>query len=254
MCRPERTLACEQLIQQAAEGPDVGAAIYIFSTRLFRTHIWRRTDDVSHDGLQLSHGDQLGKILVFFHAANSFCQSEIEDLHSAFGRDLDVRWLEVTVNDPLAVRCLQRLGNLARIIERLLNWQRTDSLDPLRQGFAFHQLKHEAVHVVGFFEAVDRRNVGTVECCERACFPPEAGQPLRIASKFRGQGLDGYVATELAVVCAIHFAHTTGSQWRQDSVWTELAADYGPAGRESVRVGQSRCFQEAASLLLSRQH
>ena len=46
-------------------------------------------------------------------------EAEVEHLHLAFGRDLDVGGLEIAVDDALVVRRFERLGNLPRDAERL---------------------------------------------------------------------------------------------------------------------------------------
>ena len=45
-------------------------------------------------------------------------EPEIEDLQTALGCDADVRGLQVAMHDPLVVRGLEAVGNLASIVER----------------------------------------------------------------------------------------------------------------------------------------
>ena len=52
-------------------------------------------------------------------------QAEVEHLHRAGGGELDVRRLEIAVDDPLLVRGLERLGDLSREFERLVERQRS---------------------------------------------------------------------------------------------------------------------------------
>jgi hypothetical protein len=41
-------------------------------------------------------------------------QAEVENLHDAVGRDLDVRRLQIAMDDPLLVRVLEGLADLTR--------------------------------------------------------------------------------------------------------------------------------------------
>ena len=53
---------------------------------------------------------------------SDFREAEVEHLHHAFWRDLDVGGLQIPVNDPFFVRRVQRVRNLAgngqRLVER----------------------------------------------------------------------------------------------------------------------------------------
>ena len=63
----------------------------------------------------------------------------------------------------------------------------------------------------------------------------ESRQPLRVARELRGQGLDGDIATQLAVVCPIDFPHATGAERRHDSIRSELLAWDDICGRRGDR-------------------
>ena len=64
---------------------------------------------------------QLGNTLPVFNRQDCFRQPEVQDLHPAFGRDLDIGGLDVTVNDALGVSGLQGFNDLGRIIECLVD-------------------------------------------------------------------------------------------------------------------------------------
>ena len=71
-------------------------------------------------------------------------EAEVEELDSPVGRDLDVRGLEVAVDDPLLVRRFQGLGDLPRERERFFEWKRAGS-DLLVEALAFDELHDEKV-------------------------------------------------------------------------------------------------------------
>jgi hypothetical protein len=68
--------------------------------------------------------------------------------------DVDIGWFQISVNDSLVVRGLQRIGDLMHVIERLLERNRP------AQSVAIHQLQHKALHIAGFFQTVDGGYIG----------------------------------------------------------------------------------------------
>ena len=45
-------------------------------------------------------------------------QTEVEDLDDAVRSDLDVARLQITMNDSSLMRCIQRFGELTRVLQR----------------------------------------------------------------------------------------------------------------------------------------
>ena len=60
-------------------------------------------------------------------------QAEVQHLHRAVGPHLDVRGLQIAMDDPLLVRGFQRLGDLPRDRQRFVERDRA-ARDPLRQS------------------------------------------------------------------------------------------------------------------------
>ena len=63
------------------------------------------------------------------------------------------------MDDALFMRRFQRLGNLLRDRQRLVDWHRT-ARDALRQIVALDELHHERAQAVALFETVDRGDRG----------------------------------------------------------------------------------------------
>src|SRR5688572_1610059 len=114
----EGTPASHHFIKHAAEGPDIGALVDSFSTRLLRTHVRCGTDDCA-----------LARALVGASpvTADGLRETEVKDLDHAVSRYLDVCRLQVAMDDPVLVCRFQRLGDLPRNRQRLGNWHRTSS-------------------------------------------------------------------------------------------------------------------------------
>ena len=82
-------------------------------------------------------------------------------------------------NHPGLVRGLQRLGDLLRYRQRLIQRDR-----PLRDAVSkrgsLDQLQHQRPRTLGFLDAVDLRDVGVVEAGEDLRLPREPGEAVGI--------------------------------------------------------------------------
>ena len=69
-------------------------------------------------------------------------KSEIQHLHRAVRRDLDVRGLEVAVNDALLVRRFERLRDLLARCDRLVR-RNGAARNPIGDGLALDELEDQ---------------------------------------------------------------------------------------------------------------
>ena len=83
-------------------------------------------------------------------AADGLREAEVQDLDDAVRRDLDVRGLQVAVDDPFVVRGLERLGDLPRDRQRLAQRQSctvrgrcVDVGDRSRERLALDELENQ---------------------------------------------------------------------------------------------------------------
>ena len=69
-------------------------------------------------------------------------EAEVEDLHHAVRRDLDIGRFEIAVHDALLVRGVEGIGDLPSNRQRVgdRHWS---ARDPLREGDSLHQLQYE---------------------------------------------------------------------------------------------------------------
>ncbi len=172
--------------------------------------------DDGNDGRRAVDGDRLR-------------QPEVEHLHGPVVSNLDVRRLEVAVDDALRVRGFERLGNLPRDRQRLVERDRT-ARDAIGERRSFDHLEHERRQMIGRLEAVDGRDVGMIERRQEIGFAREARQALGIAGEERRQNLERDVARQLAVAGAVDFAHPAGADQGDDLVGAEAGA-----GRQTHR-------------------
>ena len=129
----ERMLPSEHFVEHTAERPNVRAPINGLSFRLLRsscTPRFRESPDAHRhrgrsDGWRIAPRSDL-----MLRRAISFGQPEVEDLDCAVGAHLDVRGLEIPMDDSLLVCGFEGLRDLSRNRQRLVEWKRTLG-DPL---------------------------------------------------------------------------------------------------------------------------
>ena len=83
-------------------------------------------------------------------------QPEVQHLHRAVGPHLDVRGLQIAMDDPLLVRRFEGFGDLARDGQRLVK-RNGSARDPLREILTLDELHDEGAHAARFLETVDVR-------------------------------------------------------------------------------------------------
>ena len=198
--------ARHHLVQHAAERKDVAPLIGREALCLLRRHVGRGPED---DTRLRGHHAQRRRVGQFRRCGRGFHrlgQPEVEHLHGAVRPHFDVRGLEIAMNDALLVRRFERLGDLPGDLQPLVDrdWP---SRNPLRQVLAFDEFHHQRTGTVGFFETVDVRNVGMIQCREGLRFAREPCQAFRIVRERVRQDFDCDVAIQPGVARAKHFAH-----------------------------------------------
>ena len=86
------------------------------------------------------------------------------------------------MNDPLLVRRFERVGDLLRHRQRLIEWNGA-LRDAVGQRRTLDELHHQRRRVGGVFQAVDRGDVRMVERGEDFRLALEARQPIRIGGQ-----------------------------------------------------------------------
>ena len=121
------------------------------------------------------------------------------------------------------MRSLERLGNLPREAQRVIDGQRT-SLELLLERFALDELHRKIEGPVVLVEAMDRCDVRMVERGQEPGFTLEAREPALVTGERRGERLDGGLAAELRVGGTIDLTHTADTEWAGDPKATQLCA------------------------------
>ena len=162
----------------------------------------------------------------------AFARPKSRTLTVPSGLHLDVRGLQIAMNDPLLVRGFERLGDLLGDWQRLVERNRA-ARNALRQILALDEFHDERRDVGGLLETVDRRDVRMVEGREHFGFALKAREAIRIAGDRRGQHFDRHRPLQIAVGRAIDLAHAAGADGGDDLIGTEArAGDQGQGWRD----------------------
>ena len=127
------------------------------------------------------------------------------------------------MNDPVFVRRFERLGDLFRDGQRLVDRDRP-ARNALRQVLALDEFHHQRTDTVGFFETVDLRDVGMIQRGEGLGFAREPCEPFGVARERVRQDFDRDVAIQLRIARPIHLAHTPGPKGGKDFVRAKACA------------------------------
>ena len=162
-----------------------------------------------------------------------FRETEVQHLHRAVGADLDVRGLQIAMDDALLVRGFERVGDLLRDRQRVGERDRA-ARDERGQILALDQLHHERGEVGCLLESVDRGDVRMIERGEHFGFALKAREAIGVAGDRRRQHLDRDRPFQIAVGRAIDLAHAAGADGGDDFVGAEARA--GGEGQGGVII------------------
>ena len=122
---------------------------------------------------------------------------------------------------PLAVRGVERRGDLRRILERLGHRQRP-SRDQRIEPRAVHQLHRDERRPVVLVDVVDGDDVRVVEGRGGARFLDEPAVAIGIGRRFGRQHLDRDRAPEPGVVGGVNNAHAAAADLGVDAIVGDL--------------------------------
>ena len=157
----EEPAAGQHLEQQDAEGPDVRALVHGAAARLLGRHVGGRAEDQPRGGAGVRERRRLREVgrrgRPGVRARPRLRQAEVEHLHRAVRRQLDVRRLQVAVHDAFLVRLLESLRHLLRDPARLVERDRA-ALESRGEVLPLHQLHHQHVGLRAVRERRARRS------------------------------------------------------------------------------------------------
>ena len=161
------------LIKHAAEAEQVGPGVHFISTRLLRGHVSDRADGSAGASEQwtIERGScSNGGFVVLM---SKLSQAEIEYLGAPAVGYENICRLDIAMNDALAMRGIESVGNLNRNIEMLFVSECFPQ-KPRGKWFAFEKLHRDERLAVVFGDFVDGADVLVIDGGCSAGFHSEA--------------------------------------------------------------------------------
>ena len=178
----ERALACQHLVQHAAECPHVTPLVGAESLRLLGRHVRCGAQDESSPCQHGRRRDGRGVRDVQGRGAGALgClrQAKVQNLDVAVFGHRDVRRFQIAVDDPLLVCCLERLADLFGHPQRFLDGNRSVP-DALVQALAVHKLENQELSAIRCVEPIDRADMRMIQRGKNLCFTAETRQAFRV--------------------------------------------------------------------------
>jgi hypothetical protein len=147
--------------------------------------------------------------------------------------DEDVRRLDVAVDEPVLVRCVERRGDLACDGDSPRRRECTLAPQQRSQVGAVDVAHREEEHALGFARRVDRDDVRVLQARGQPRFPLQARAKVRVVHETGRQHLERHVAAEAIIVGAVHLAHAAAADQRLDAIAGQLAADLQGLSRDA---------------------
>jgi hypothetical protein len=141
----------------------------------------------------------------------------------AIGSRLDVRGLQIAMNNPLLVGSFEGFGNLFGDRESLV-YRNRSLYDAVGERWPLHQLHHERLDAVGLLQAVDVGDVRMIERGEDLRLTPESRESIRVRRERIRQHLQSIVPLERRVVGPPDLAHAAFTNEGGDFIRTDACA------------------------------
>ena len=139
------------------------------------------------------------------------------------GSQLDIRRLQIAMDDALFMRGFERLCDLERNRKDFVDRHRTAG-DPFAESRTVDEFEDQSLNAISFLEAVDASDVRVIEQREDLRFALEAGEALGVEHKGLWQNLQGDVAIQHRVARPIHVSHPAGTDGVLNLVIAEAGA------------------------------
>ncbi len=182
----------QELVEHRAEREDVGAGVDSQPLDLFRRHVVRGAHHLAGLG----------------HVRRSLVnQTEVENLHLSVLADMDVRWLQVAMDDSPGVREAEAVRDLLHDAEDLIHGDGRAALDELLQVLALEQLHHHVEVPLLFDEVIDGDDIGVVEPGGVSRLALEALHEIGVGAESLGDDLDRDVTVQDGIVAFVDLTH-----------------------------------------------
>src|SRR5277367_6061615 len=194
-------------------------------------------------------GERHGRLRV--GARDLLRQAEVENLGVAGVCHENVGGLDVSMDDPLGVRDVERAGDLPTEVEQRVRGERL-SADALAKRLPFEQLHGDEALALMFADFVDGANVRMVQRRGGARLTQKTLERLRVGGNFGREKLQRDVAAQSGVLGAIHHTHAASAKLLAEAIVRNGLARHGKISPpRSVRYANA--FHERVEPRISAQ-
>jgi len=176
-------------------------------------------------------------------------QTKVQELRTRLGQH-DVAGLQITVRDSLAVRLVERVGDLDGVLQNLFERKRT-FLEAFRQRLPFEMLHHQEISAVLVPDVVEGADVRMVQAGDGASFALEALAQFGSIGKVIRKDFDGNGALQTRIAGAVHLTHPTRTNRGEDFIGPEaLATEDRHASPAELKLPMIPCGRSPQSIFL----
>jgi hypothetical protein len=223
----ERPLPGGHLVEDDAEGEDVGAVVDGQALGLLRRHVGDRPHDapVLGDRLRL-----LRRAVAVVGSLPQLGEAEVEDLEPPVRGEHHVVGLQVPVQDALPVGSGHGVGEGDREREEPLHREAVGR-DRLAESLSLDELHGQEAEAVLLLEGtVEGHDARVAERGDRLRLALEALDLLGVGCHLRGEDLEGHPPVEPRVLGEVHVPHAPRAERLQDAVGAQCPADQAAVG------------------------
>src|SRR5229473_39136 len=162
-------------------------------------------------------------------------QSEVQDLGVSAVGDKNVGRLDVSVNDALAVRRVQRIGHLNPQTTQNIRRNRP-AADTMFQCYALEKLHGDEASAALLADFVNGADVGVIQRGGGSRLAPKKFQGLRVLCQGLRQELQSHEPAQLHILRFINHAHAAAAELLYDAVMRNGLSDQRRRIRHSARI------------------
>jgi hypothetical protein len=142
---------------------------------------------------------------------SQFRQSKVQNLHLTFVRHHQVRWFQVTMDNPRRVSSGQGVRGLDGNLQGLIQFHPLPGY-PLIQRLAVGVLHHDKVNILFLPDVVNRDDVRMVQGRGGTSFLNESASAFRVSHLVCGQDLNGHESFEADIPRLVDHSHAATAE------------------------------------------
>ena len=196
------------------------------SDQLFRRHVDRRPRIAADRRVHVLHARR--RIDRERRCREQARDAEVEHLDRAIAHQLDVRRLEIAMDDALCMRGRQRRGELPSDLAHFFRRSRA-ARDVRGEADALDVLHHDVGLAAVLEDVVHAGDVGMREPRDGASLAQHARTPLRRVRLFGGEALQRDAPLEPRIVAEEHLAHAARPEALDNAVRTNRRTRHAAA-------------------------